>query len=319
MADTKIEYLTKTWNPIQTIIKGESGQGYHCTHVSEGCRNCWAEEMNNRFGNKLPYDSKHLEFEIKESELNKPFSWRKPQVVGVQYMSDLFHEDIRFEMILKVMNIALLNPKHTFVFLTKRVTEALLFHKWICEKEIYQPAEYPKNILFGCSVEDQTSVYVRISRLIALKQFFPNIKLWLSVEPMIKAVDLKKYLYRIVTEFKVKHASMSSKNGSITLGGTSKSNLSICLVVVGGESGKNARPMHPDWVRKIRDDCKAANVPFYFKQYGEWRPIDRDIPKELWDKNHIIEQNGELLQKVGKKKAGRLLDGIEHNEFPKNL
>lgn len=317
MADTTIEYLTKTWNPIQTVIKGKSGQGWHCTPVSKGCTHCWAEGMNNRFGNKLPYDNKHMQLEIKENELKKPFTWRKPQVVGVQYMSDLFHEDVTYDLILKVINVALLNPKHTFVILTKRLDAAIAFHTWIKESHIYQANEYPKNILFGCSVEDQVSADHRIPKLLLLKELFPNIRLWLSVEPLINEIKLQP----------VWLGNYQSCDGFYPR--------QMDLVVVGGESGKGARPMHPDWVRNIRDDCKAAGVMFLFKQWGEYISSDKRGKNNNWlfqngrymttSRNFLVlEQDSYFLNpkviavKIGKKNAGRLLDGIEHNEFPKD-
>ncbi|MCK9209219.1 MAG: phage Gp37/Gp68 family protein [Ignavibacteriaceae bacterium] len=320
-ADTNIEYLTKSWNPIQTIIKGESGQGYHCTHVDEGCRNCWAEGMNNRVGNRLPFDTKVFEYEIKNSELAKPLSWRKPQMIGVQFMGDLFHKDIPFELIFKVFMVMQRAENHTFLILTKRPERMYEFFsfpmnhidpKWVNltlnNTKVGEMFSNCKNIWYGTSISDQQSADTRIPKLLKLKGRFPMVKIWLSIEPMIKAIELQPVWF----------GNYKSCDGILPR--------QIDWVVCGGESGPHARPLHPDWVRSLRNQCKEANVSFFFKQWGEWVP-EPDIHKgrTLWFDGSmdtgIASENGigRNVRRVGKKKAGRLLDGVEHNEFPEGV
>lgn len=321
-ADTNIEYLTKSWNPIQTVIKGESGQGYHCTKVDEGCRNCWAEGMNNRIGNRMPFDTKVFEYEIKDSELAKPMSWRKPQMIGVQFMGDLFHKDIPFELIFKVfMAMRQVTTQHTFLVLTKRPERMYEFFslpmnsidpKWMSlslnKTKIGDVFSTCKNIWYGTSISDQPSADTRIPKLLKLKKRFPMVKTWVSIEPMVKAIELQPAWF----------GNYKSCAGELPR--------QIDWVICGGESGAHARPLHPDWVRELRDQCKQANVPFFFKQWGEWiSEPDLHKGQTLWfdgtmgtgiaTKNGI----GRNVRRVGKAKAGRLLDGVEHNEFPEGV
>ena len=117
---TKIQYVDETINPIQDKIKGKSGRGYHCTKCSPGCLHCYAEGINNRFGNHLPFHARHVEFELIQSELEKPLKWKKPRRIFIQSMGDLFHEDVQEGWIDTIFLIISLNKNHTFFLLTKR-------------------------------------------------------------------------------------------------------------------------------------------------------------------------------------------------------
>lgn len=207
------------------------------------------------------------------------------------------------------------------------------------------------NVWLGTSVEDQKTADERIPKLLSI----PAAVHWLSMEPLLGPVDLidmpgpmpepldpgepstgfefelmetrewdwlgHEYSLDEETFAKAKEQGWLRKS-FCKLCGMSKecpwhrdqSEPYIDWVIVGGESGPNARPMHPDWVRSIRDQCQAAGVPFFFKQFGEWAPssITRNFTREF-----KIFDDGSLMYKVGKKAAGRLLDGREHNEFPK--
>ena len=127
---TKIEWCSETINPIQDARKGKSGRGYHCTKVSPGCLNCYAERINKIRGNSLPFDSSPCEFELIESELNKLFKWKKPRSVFVQSMGDLFHENIsridREEIFIAMDE----NDRHTYLLLTKRPERMAEFLDW---------------------------------------------------------------------------------------------------------------------------------------------------------------------------------------------
>ena len=119
-----IEWAEKTINPIQDTIKGESGRGYHCTKVSEGCLHCYAEMINKRFGNGLPFDNRRAEFELIRSELDKPLKWKKPKRIFVQSMGDVFHEAVTDSQWLEIFDTirqGIYNgggPGHTFMILT---------------------------------------------------------------------------------------------------------------------------------------------------------------------------------------------------------
>jgi len=190
------------------------------------------------------------------------------------------------------------------------------------------------NVWLGTSVEDQASADERIPDLLAT----PAAMRWLSMEPLLGPVDLTKIGYnRDVEQAKQVYAlptdnidafvsywnafdgifsawEENSAGELINHHGAAHINFDSGLdwVVLGGESGSTARPMHPDWARHIRDQCEAAGVPFFFKQWGEWLPCNVMPSKARgW---RIVE--GEGLANVGKKKAGRELDGRTHDTFP---
>lgn len=296
---TGIEYLNETWNPIQTTIKGELGQGYHCTKISKGCQHCWAEGMNLRIGNKIPYtQNDKIIFEIKESELLKPLKWKKPRVIGVQFMSDLFHPSVPFEFIFEIYHAMMCKaPQHTYTVLTKRPERAKEFFDWWLNsfppnkpRGVIPFSEY-KNIWLGVSVEDQQTADERIPLLLQI----PAAIRFISAEPLIDKISFRW----------AKWLPISRTKTTDHLDGLRM----LDWIIAGGESGRNARPCHPDWIRSLRDQCKEADVPFFFKQWGEYIHADQAFTK-------LVGYSGSGFVKVGKKRAGRLLDGIEHSEFP---
>lgn len=344
---SKIEWTNETWNPI-----------IGCSKVSEGCKNCYAEKMAGRLSN-IPSTHQNYKEVVRwgqsvktdmyyglqkwngkthliESVLEKPFHWRKPRMIFVCSMGDLFHESVPFWWIDKVFAVILANPHHTFQILTKRPERMLEWFNykntsWKNEgmqgperiryqayaqfgaKVEYDNGDYwpLKNLWIGVSAENQEQANKRIPVLNAI----PAQVKFVCLEPLLSRIDLNKSLGHTL-----KHHAGGLKN---------------CLswVIVGGESGPKARPMHPDWVRSIRDQCKDAEVPFFFKQWGEWREsVNQDFgryhkwqwitPSGITDdcmgrnliNNH--EWNTKLMFRSGKKKAGNLLDGKTYQEFP---
>lgn len=276
MNKTKIEWADMVWNPV-------SG----CSKFSAGCKNCYAERHAGRFWG----DRKFTDVRIHLGKLGEPLRRKKPSVIFVNSMSDLFHavDSYFIEEVFEVMNTC---PQHIFLVLTKRIAQAVSY---------FDVARRPnKNIWFGVSVEDQKSADGRIPKLLSI----PVQNCFISAEPILAPIDLSKYLDR------------------------------LGWVIVGGESGPNARPMHPDWARSIRDQCKDAGVPFFFKQWGEW------FPRSQWEHNpdlilpgdecfftadnfgaktRYLDDDHEITHRVGKKAAGRLLDGREYLEFPEAI
>lgn len=287
MANTKIEWAKDVWNPVTG-----------CTKVSQGCKNCYAERMFNRLAamENMPqyFGRKFSEVECHPERLSQPLHWKKPRRIFVNSMSDLFHEDVPFEFIDEVFRIIAVRPQHIFMILTKR---PLRMREYFSQSEYCVGIEQIKNIWLGVSVENQKTANERIPLLL---QTLAAVR-FISAEPLLGNIDLTKINNKDegLTRFNV------LTNNNFLFG-------HLHWVICGGESGPHARPMHPDWARSLRDQCKEANVPFFFKQWGEWHAV------KLHGKSVFNVTNKDEFQfvKVGKKKAGRLLDGVEHNEFP---
>lgn len=285
---TNIQWTDETWNPTTG-----------CNKVSQGCKNCYAEKMHRRLMHIAPhkYTTPFLSgVQAHDDELLKPLGWKKPRRVFVNSMSDLFHDDVDFTFIIKVFVIMAACPQHTFQILTKRPENLVKY--MIHRGEFF---EQLPNVWFGVSVEDQATANERIPLLLQV----PAAIHFLSCEPLLGSIDVFKY-----TNFN-RNTEHFTK---------------IDWVIAGGESGHDARPMHPDWVRSIRDQCKSSNVPFFFKQWGTWCP--EDISHEIFllesnrhifyhDRVKACEVNGTTMCNRGKSKSGNMLDGVQHMEFPK--
>ena len=215
MKTTKIEWTDKTWNPITG-----------CTKFSAGCQNCYAEVMAPRLQamGQEKY-KKGFTLTLHEDSLQEPMLWKKPHTIFVCSMSDLFHKDISFDFIDKVMNIIKQTPHHRYQILTKRAERM---------KEYFSNRENPKNVWLGVTVENKVSK----SRIDVLRTLNAPIR-FLSCEPLLE--DL----------------------GVIDLG-------NIDWVIVGGESGRCARPMLEEWVLSIKKQCEKQETAFFFKQWGTW-------------------------------------------------
>jgi len=261
MNKTSIEWTDYTWNPIRARLKGQGPKvhaGTFCTRISPGCTHCYASTINKRFGNGLEYTVPNLEtveFFIDEKILEEPLRRKKPTRIFVGDMFDLFHEAIPNELIARVLNVCEQASWHTFQLLTKRASRMLSF----CYRNIDSRQDFPpRNVWFGVSVEDQQRADERIPLLLQT----PAAVRWLSVEPMLEAVDLRK----------VQHPNANSANA---LDGIFKADgFNYCTsplidwVICGGESGPGARPFNLAWAESLLEQCRAAGVPFFMKQMG---------------------------------------------------
>lgn len=320
----------ETWNPI-AAYRGEI-RGWFCTHVSEGCRNCYAERQNVagvRGGNGLPYKPGHRrEVDIILSpNWTQPLSWRGPRTIFVCSMTDLFGEWVPDDMIDMIFAVMALCPQHTFIVLTKRpermrdhLAEVREFPFPLLGQAIRDafPGGVPwplPNVWAGVSVEDQPTANKRLPFLIDTRAVLRLV----SAEPLLGPIDLTAWL---------KMAGLDTDRGL--------SNPGIDWVFTGGESGHRARPMHPDWPESILDQCQATGVPFLHKQNGAFEVVyDRDRTDPDWRRCDEVQRatpNGRWLNlagghgfhgervvrvvPVGKARAGRLLGGREWNEFP---
>jgi protein gp37 len=311
---SKIEWTDVTWNPVTG-----------CDKVSQGCKNCYAEVMHRRLRGMFPekYSQPFLgHIQLHASELRKPLKWKKPKMVFVNSMSDLFHPDVPFDFIDDVFAVMDCCPQHTFQILTKRPDRMAQYFaenrawrvgqlKYAYDSSDYDLNGWPlENVWLGTSCEDQKTANERIPYLLLA----PAAVRFLSCEPLLGPIDLSiSYPYR----------SLQSQ---------------FDWIIVGGESGPKARPMHPDWVRSLRNQCIITGVPFFFKQWGAWMPGEQNITSlnqiASIDKgadvqliNHAgIHNNRVLIDgvtepltrmfKVGKHNSGNLLDGVQHLNFP---
>jgi protein gp37 len=292
MNKTSIEWTDYTWNPVTG-----------CNKISQGCKNCYAETMATRFWG----DRKFTDVQCHHDRLIEPINMANKlqgKKVFVCDVSDLFHDSVPFEFITSVWAIMLMMPDTVFQILTKRPNRALEFFNWLevlthpikGENLDMRVMKEAKNIWIGTSVENQEQADIRIPLLLQI----PAAVRFLSCEPLIGLVDLNNYL-----------PIMEPETGN-----------QINWIIAGGESGHGARPMHPDWVRSLRDQCQSANVPFFFKQWGEYISISQAYDSQIEIKNQksIQLDNGlfsdRSLVKVGKSKSGNLLDGKQHLAFP---
>lgn len=210
---TSIEWTESTWNPLTG-----------CTKVSLGCKHCYAERMALRLqAMGQPNYSNGFKPTLHEHVLEVPLSWKKPQMILVNSMSDLFHEDVPLSFILKVLDVMRTAWWHQFQILTKRSQRLL---------ELNPVIRWPDNAWMGVSVENMDYTF----RADHLRCTGARTK-FLSLEPLLGPLP---------------HLDLQD----------------IKWVIVGGESGPKARPIKEDWVIEIRDQCLAADVPFFFKQWG---------------------------------------------------
>lgn len=305
MGKTKIEYGGRTWNPLTG-----------CTVLSEGCKHCWAREMAKRlkamgrpeYQNAVDAQGNWTgKITLLPERLKEPLSWRTPQHVLVEYMGDLFHQGVPDEFIWDIFTVIWKTPQHTYQTLTKRPERMI-------ETLFFKPCP---NAVIGCTVENQKRADERLPFMRKLSEW--GWRIWVSYEPALGNVDWTGW------EF-------------------------LSQLVTGGESGKGARPMHPDWARDARDWCVGNGVPFFFKQWGEWMPVadlyTEEGPDqafewiEYWEAQ--VQPDGYIpvmtppisrreggwhefqpcpgtwvMAKVGKKKAGRILDGRTWDGLPR--
>lgn len=261
MSRTRIEWCTHTWNPLRV----RSG-GFGCTKVSPGCLNCYAGRMNKRLfkGRDYDYQYKPTDFYLDEKTLEQPLHWRKPRTVFVCSMCDLFHENVPDQMIAVALAICIVAEQHTFLILTKRPERMAKFFSVATKGSVNGESVWPaSNIWLGVTAENQEEVDKRIPTLLSI----PAAKHFISVEPMLGPVDL----------FDTSEGVLRGP-GVIVSGGTTKSTPDnppegyddsypgIDWVIAGCESGPGARPANIDWFRSLRDQCVAADVPFFLKQ-----------------------------------------------------
>ncbi|WP_432169117.1 DUF5131 family protein [Streptomyces sp. 1222.5] len=364
MSTTKIEWADRVWNPVTG-----------CTKVSPGCDNCYAENIAHRFaGSKAFPDG--FEVTPHEDRLDQPYRWKKPARVFVNSMSDLFHDDVPDSLITRVFDVmeAGLNRRHTFQVLTKRHARmrsfmqarqkakreyAAKFDDCPTEAMRNSPAARdararaagpPANIWLGVSVENQQWADIRVPALLET----PAGRRFVSCEPLLGPVSLAMAAGQHGCH--ATHLGVGTPDCPRTPHHHHDDPCTrIDWVIVGGESGPRARPMHPQWARDLRDECRQAAVPFFFKQWGEYvsatidddpeyaggRAYDSPLggrrsatlrergtgfrggetrlmrPGDRTSRTVLLDADT-IAVRVGKGAAGRQLDGHTHDAFPRD-
>ncbi len=359
--DTGISWTDETWNPV-----------VGCSIVSPACTNCYAMAMAARIermsGGKTHYLGTTKVVNGKpvwtgnlvrapDHIVTAPLRWKRPRRIFVNSMSDLFHGDMPEEWIDEVFAVMALSPQHTFQILTKRPERmrAYLTRDWASAARFhvesltlptisknagdaqerlrrYTSPGFPhplENVWLGVTAEDQARADERIPPLLST----PAAVRFVSAEPLLGPLDL----YNGDPDPRLGgHSGTKTFIGDWwepgdDLRGPSRHGLD--WVIVGGESGPGARPMHPDWVRSLRGQCEAAEVAFHFKQWGDWiderqatsqgmAPGDAMFDAEgrpVGDRWHFYDRAdpiGGAAIRVGKARAGRTLDGLVHDAFP---
>ena len=342
---TGIQWTDATWN----CFTG-------CTAVSPGCDNCYAASLASGRLAHVPAYAGLAEggtfngtVRLLPDRLDQPIRWRKPRRIFVNSMSDAFHGGVPDEFIAQVFAVMAATPRHQYQILTKRHSRmrALLSNPAFIETMLDYLPDLPggqraideqrvswplPNVWLGVSVEDRKRADLRIPALLNT----PAAVRFLSCEPLLGPVSLTEECELTLA---------AEERGALDKVGYPIDGLD--WVIVGGESGRDARPMHPDWAGQLRGECQAAGVPFFFKQWGEWSPLaplDGDGRFD-WSGARVVANDGTVykpddiaypdgprygeairadhgrahltnMYRVGKHAAGRELNGRTWDEFP---
>nr|WP_047169428.1 phage Gp37/Gp68 family protein [Sphingomonas sp. Y57] len=294
--NTKIEWAHHTFNPW-----------IGCMKVGPGCDHCYAETLATaRLG--VAWGPGAPRRRTAESTWKQPLRWNaRAAKLGVRYrvfcssLADVFDNEVDPDWRSDLFELIDRTPHLDWLLLTKRIGNAarMLHDDW--EREAF-----PSNVWLGATIVNQAEADRDIPKLLAT----PAAKRFLSMEPLLGPVQIAEYmpnpLWNDIPSWQQPE---------------------LDWVIVGGESGPGARPMHPDWARSLRHQCAVAGVPFLFKQWGEWFPyghidasgcintVDKGERPGKWHRWPI--ERGDLFSvNLGKKAAGRLLDGVQHDGVP---
>lgn len=300
-ANSSIEWTEHTFNPW-----------WGCTKISPGCTHCYAETWAKRVGSKVWGDNADRRF-FTEKHWADPLKWdvaaRKAGVMHRVFcgsMCDIFENRMDLDTPrIRVFQLAIETPNLLWLFLTKRSDRPvqMLPREWM--------ERWPRNVMIGFTIEDQQRLDERCEHIHLLRRQFPSSRMFASCEPLLSFLQWR---------------SLNSDRLEL-----------FDWVIGGGESGAGARPMHPEWIRKLRYDCRTRTdmgrpwpVPFLFKQWGEWAPCEQFQPGAhplgvitqfgtLLQGPDMVsggDSNAEIICRSGKKLAGRVLDGATSDAIP---
>lgn len=357
---SSIEWTDATWTPIRArsieLQRDGSGReriGWHCEHVSEGCRHCYAERRNVWIGTGRPFKPAErvhvttrgdtrgsVKLFVDDKLLAQPQRWRAPRDIFVCSMTDLFAEFVPDEWIDQLFAVMCEAPWHRYQVLTKRARRMRAYmttpgrqasihstaHE-LAERGVIRllgeaEAAWPlPHVTLMVSAETQREADERVPELLST----PAACRGVSLEPLLAPVDLRRIVLHsggvdLAADAPPEWQGVKTVNIVVdALRGSRQLGIApLDWVIVGGESGPGARPMHPQWVRALRDQCAEAGVAFHFKQWGELAPREcvedtrNDPPRQL----HYERAHDMSYCRMGKKAAGRQLDGVQHNGAP---
>ncbi|RQS03215.1 phage Gp37/Gp68 family protein [Burkholderia sp. Bp9002] len=278
--DSRIEWTHHTFNPW-----------WGCVKVSAACDHCYAETWAKRLGESVWGPETPRRF-FSDSHWKEPLKWNREAAaentrrrVFCASMADVFENrpDLVGER-LRLLELIAQTPNLDWLLLTKRIH--------LVRKQLPKGYEFPRNVWLGTTVENQASARKRIKYLLEFTS--PAVR-FLSCEPLLGPLDLSDYLVR-------------GENG-----------MRVDWVIAGGESGPGSRPMDPVWPANLQKQCTKARVPFHFKQWGHWAPVDQVT--DVMTKHtavKVLRQDGSEVSvaAIGKSKAGRTLAGKHWDQFP---
>ena len=304
--NTKIEWAHHTFNPW-----------YGCQKVGPGCDHCYAEAWSKRSG-LVQWGPGVERRRSSAANWQKPLKWNaEAERLGIRYrvfcasLADVFDNEIPTEWRMDLFLLIAKTPHLDWLLVTKRIgnVNAMSTGDGLMFDMIAQ------RVWLGATICNQVEADRDIPKLLQI----PAKIHWLSMEPLLGAIDIERYLL----------SSFDKAAHNAQMLGTECRADKLDWIVVGGESGSKARPMHPNWTRSLRDQCAEAGVPFMFKQWGEYcGGTDRLAVVQKWV---MIDETGRTLREAGstanmgpithvarfgKKVSGRLLDGIQHDEYP---
>ena len=332
-AYTGIQWTESSWNPVTG-----------CSPVSAGCAHCYAAAIAHRFSGNRRYAGLtnsagrfNGRVRLHDDTLEVPIRWQRGRMVFVCSVSDLFHPDVPFEFIDCVWAVMALCSQHTFQVLTKR-SERLLEYLRRLENDprsiaeeivdamealylagrlnvdlgemqaVYDEHNWPlRNVWCGVTVENQEAG-PRVDELLAC----PAAVRFVSCEPLLGSVDQWDYLWPLIDDGGDLDGAEERRAWGVSL-----TRPALDWVICGGESGPGARPMRVGWARSLRDQCQAAGVPFFFKQWGGWCRVDQLPPEYRIAKSATRRRESDgVYVRLSKKWSGRRLDGELWDEWP---
>jgi protein gp37 len=269
---SSIQWTDRVWNPV-----------VGCTKVSQGCKHCYAKTLHDqrhkaflegKLQNVPQYAASFETVQLMPYRLNDPLSWRKPSKVFVNSVSDLFHEDVPDSYIAQVFITMAEAERHTFQVLTKRPERMLRwFTEYLpdaCSGESPAPVWPLPNVWLGVSVENQAAADERIPLLLRT----PAAIRFLSCEPLLASLDFFAWFteptdaaFRLLSRY-YRHNEFDETGSQPEITWKLRQPAPIHWVIVGGESGKGARPFNIEWAQSIQAQCRVAHVPLFVKQLG---------------------------------------------------